>query len=78
MPLIETCPVLGIPLYSDGRDNQNAPSLDRFIPSLGYVKGNVFVISRRANVLKGDATIEEVKKTYISAEGKKLQNNKQS
>jgi len=48
----ETCPVLGIPL--------DQPSLDRFDNSLGYVKGNVRVISLRANRLKGDATVEEV------------------
>ena len=48
----DTCPVLGIPL--------DQPSLDRFDNNLGYVKGNVRVISLRANRLKGDATIEEV------------------
>jgi hypothetical protein len=40
------------------RDNQ--PSLDRVIPALGYVPGNVRVISFRANRLKQDATAEEV------------------
>ena len=61
LQLIDVCPVLGIPIFSNSRNNGNAPSIDRFIPSLGYTKGNVFLISRRANVLKGDATIEEVK-----------------
>ena len=61
LDLIVTCPVLGIPIFCDSINNSNAPSIDRFIPEKGYVKGNVFLISRRANVLKGDATIEEVK-----------------
>lgn len=62
LELIHECPVLGIPIFSDSLNNPNAPSIDRFIPSLGYIKGNVFIISRRANVLKGDATLDEMNK----------------
>ena len=62
----EICPVLGIPLIlkggATGRVNPNNPSVDRIRPSLGYVKGNVRVISLRANHLKSDATIEELNK----------------
>lgn len=59
----EICPVLGIPLlFSKGGRNNNTPSLDRVIPSLGYVKGNVRIISWRANRLKCDATLEELRK----------------
>jgi hypothetical protein len=59
----EYCPVLGIPIYfSEGRiRNNHTPSLDRVIPEKGYVKGNVRIISWRANRLKNDATIEELK-----------------
>jgi hypothetical protein len=58
----DICPVLGIPLYlSRGKAGPNSPSLDRINNSKGYISGNVFVISYRANVLKGDATIDEVK-----------------
>lgn len=46
------CPVLGIPM--------DRPSLDRIDGTKGYVKGNVRVISHRANMLKNDATIEEL------------------
>lgn len=57
------CPVLGIPLKvsrkSRGPQN-NSPTLDRINPALGYVAGNVIVISWRANRLKSDATIEEL------------------
>lgn len=56
------CPVLGIPLIMGTRlAKDNSPSLDRVNPALGYVKGNVYVISWRANRLKSDATLDEVK-----------------
>jgi len=54
------CPVLGIPLYKgDGTICDNSPTLDRFDNSKGYVKGNVYVISWRANNLKNDGVLEE-------------------
>jgi hypothetical protein len=45
---------------SDDCQNPNAPSLDKVDPTLGYVKGNVRVISMRANWLKQDATVEQL------------------
>jgi len=58
----EKCPVLGIPLSRGvGVRTDNSPSLDRIIPSLGYVKGNVIVVSMRANRIKNDATLEELR-----------------
>ena len=55
------CPILHIPLYSStGQASPNSPSLDRIDPKLGYVPGNVQVISCRANMLKNDASIEEL------------------
>lgn len=59
----ENCPVLGIPLYRCKRENwNNSPSIDRIDNSKGYIKNNIVVVSRRANVLKKDASIEELKK----------------
>lgn len=59
------CPALGIQMKI-GEDYKNsmirAPSLDRLIPELGYVKGNIAVVSTRANILKRDATPEELMK----------------
>jgi hypothetical protein len=55
------CPVLGFKLKIGKRGNMTAPSLDRIKPELGYTKGNVAVISRRANWLKNDATLCELK-----------------
>ena len=54
----EMCPILNEPLKIGTR---YAPSIDRIIPSLGYVKGNVWVISMKANAMKTDATKEELK-----------------
>lgn len=58
----ETCPVLGVQLIRiGGRRTDASPSVDRTKPELGYVKGNVQVISWRANNLKSNATVEELK-----------------
>lgn len=56
------CPVLGIPLdnVSSTKRRWNRASLDRVDPSKGYVRGNIAVISWRANYLKGNATLEEL------------------
>lgn len=57
------CPVLGIEIsVKHGRKGMhpNSPSLDRIDPYKGYVPGNVRVISGRANLLKSDATPEEL------------------
>ena len=57
----DRCPILGIKLergLNDGLDN--SPSLDRIVPALGYVPGNVQVISNRANRIKSDSTPEEL------------------
>ena len=60
----DVCPVLGIPINrspgdGSGERTDNSPSLDKFIPELGYVKGNVQIISWRANRFKSDGTPEE-------------------
>jgi hypothetical protein len=55
----EVCPILGIPLiHQKGGVFDNTPSLDKIIPSLGYVKGNVAVISWKANVMKSNLSID--------------------
>lgn len=55
------CPLLGIKLQiADGRVSPNSPSVDRLDSRKGYVKGNIWVISTRANVIKNDATVREL------------------
>lgn len=61
----DVCPVLGIPLernFGKGFSSHNSPSVDRIIPHLGYVKGNIIVISTLANRIKQDATPEQILK----------------
>lgn len=61
-PLPEYCPVLGIPLeIGSGIHCDGSPSLDKIIPKLGYVRGNVLIVSMRANRLKSDATVTELR-----------------
>lgn len=58
----EKCPVLNIPLIvSKGRLSDNSPSIDKKIPSLGYVKGNISIISFKANRIKTNATLADLK-----------------
>ena len=59
----DTCPILGIPLFvTQGRSGgfRHSPSLDRIVPELGYVKGNVQVISQQANAMKSCASKEDM------------------
>jgi hypothetical protein len=57
----DLCPVLGIKLYRESRENwHHAPSIDRVDNTKGYLKDNIMIISRRANILKKDATFDEL------------------
>jgi len=59
----EFCPVLGIPLgMGDGRVQDGSSTIDRIDPTLGYTPENCRVISWRANKIKSDVTLEEMKK----------------
>lgn len=58
----ERCPALGIVIeVGSGRRADCSPSLDRVDTSRGYVRGNVRIISWRANRLKSDASLQELK-----------------
>lgn len=54
------CPILGIPIdyFSEGR-SENSCSFDKLDPDKGYIKGNVIIVSWRANRIKNDGTKEE-------------------
>lgn len=55
------CPVFGIKLQREGKDTwRNAPSIDRIDNTKGYTKENIVIVSRRANILKKDATFDEL------------------
>ena len=56
------CPVFGTPfVWGQGNGSHPyRPSVDRIIPELGYVKGNVAFISLKANTIKQDVTEKEL------------------
>jgi len=62
----EYCPVLGIKLNygwsGEGNRDDAKATIDKVIPNLGYVPGNVFVISWRANKLKNNMSLDELEK----------------
>lgn len=58
----ELCPVLGIPLVFSDKCTINTPTIDRIVNTEGYTKENSIVISWRANILKKDASIDELLK----------------
>lgn len=56
----ECCPILGIKLdYYAHSVQENSPSFDQIDAGRGYIKGNVHVISWRANRIKNNGTSQE-------------------
>lgn len=53
----ECCPVFGFKFSDD--DRWCRPSIDRIDSDLGYLRGNIDVISLKANTLKGNGTISD-------------------
>ena len=62
--LNDICPILNVPLEYG---TPYSPSLDRTNSSKGYIPGNVQVVSWRANTLKNNSTLTELKQlvTYM-------------
>ena len=68
-PKNNKCPITGLNFQFGYKDKEkinknNSPSLDRIIPSKGYVEGNVMVISDLMNRMKQDSTYEDMEKLY--------------
>lgn len=64
-----SCPIFNKPFVRFNKKADMSPALDRINPKLGYVKGNVVYISARANRIKYDATVEELKMILKFVEG---------
>jgi hypothetical protein len=61
----DRCPILDIPLVrSKGKQASSSPSLDRIDTAQGYVKGNVRVISYKANACKSNMTSQQIERLY--------------
>lgn len=57
----EYCPILKLKLLpSFEKSKDNSPTLDRINCNKGYIKGNIQVISRKANIMKSNANKKEL------------------
>lgn len=66
----ERCPVLGVELVKNrGQWKNNSYSLDRVNSSMGYVPGNVRVISWWCNYLKSNLTLEQMERMVAYMKG---------
>lgn len=61
---VSRCPLLGIEVVYGraGRAQADSASLDRVDPTIGYVAGNVRVISYKANAMKQNASRAELER----------------
>jgi hypothetical protein len=76
-PKSNKCPLLNINLKKGIKKIQdNSLTLDRIIPKLGYVVDNVMFISHKANRIKNNLTLNEMRillrnwKNYVNAKSK--------
>lgn len=58
----DECPVFKVP-FEFGHHHYR-PSIDRIVPSRGYVPGNIRLISMLANQVKSDATTAQVYQVF--------------
>ncbi len=61
VPIPERCPALGVELIrAVDTLSEYSASIDRINPALGYVPGNVIVVSLKANMIKSNARPDEI------------------
>jgi hypothetical protein len=58
-PIFHTPFVWGVSGLGKGKTRPDSPTLDRILPELGYVKGNIAFLSQRANRIKDNGTMQE-------------------
>jgi len=63
--LPEKCPVFGTKIHWSNKITDDTPSLDRLVPSKGYVKGNVTFMSYKANRMKNNGTLQELEMLLV-------------
>ncbi len=57
-----TCPILGMPIRFNNKQQDDSISIDRIDSTLGYTIDNIVVISWKANRLKSNASLLEMNK----------------
>lgn len=58
---VDRCKILGTDIkYGGGKVNDNSASIDRIVPHAGYIKGNIQIISNKANMMKSNANNKEL------------------
>lgn len=66
----DKCPILGYKFNKNVVTRSfEEPSIDKIIPEWGYTKGNIMVISRKANTMKSNCSLEELEtfcKKYLN------------
>ena len=68
--IAKLCPILKIPMFTGkGVSTDNSPTLDRIDNSKGYVKGNIHIISRKANQMKSNANLKDIEMLYNYMKG---------
>lgn len=60
-PKDKKCPILNVEMEWSSKGHDISPSLDRIDPKKGYTKDNVMWMSRKANTMKSNASIDELK-----------------
>jgi len=63
-PLNKKCPVFGFDFNFEDRMKYNSISIDKFLPNVGYEINNVSIISRKANTIKSNASLKELKQIF--------------
>ncbi len=61
----EFCPVLGMRLVRKTGTSgaaYNSPSVDRIVPELGYIRGNIQIMSNLANTMKSNANADQLRR----------------
>ena len=65
----DVCPLLGITLsYGNSASHFDSASIDRLVPENGYTMDNCRIISMKANRIKTDATVEELRLFMVNIE----------
>ena len=58
-------PIFNIPLFVGvGVSTDNSPTLDRIDNNKGYIKGNLQIISRKANQMKSNGNFKDIEMLY--------------